>query len=173
MARLETAAGNLRLADVLTALEGTGFRLDLRRDTAEETDLEGGADAVDGVPSGSPWPVTDLVARDSRGLCFPPYRDVRHTPEGPRWWWPTASMPTTARPPMWSAEGPSEGQMESWVAEYRALQERRRRDAVHDGPGTGRHDSPGSYVGRLRRSVASVGCLGQSSTGFSAPVTRT
>lgn len=130
MARLETAAGNLRLDDVLTALEGTGFRLDLRRDTAEETDLEGGADAVDGVPSGSPWPVTDLVARDRRGRRFPPYRDVRHTPEGPRWWWLTASMPTTSRPPMWSAEGPSEAQMESWVAEYRALQERRRRDAA-------------------------------------------
>jgi hypothetical protein len=58
----ESKARDLALPDgVGLALEGTGFRLDLSRDTAEETDLEGGTDAVDGVPSGSPWPVTTLL----------------------------------------------------------------------------------------------------------------
>ncbi|NYG06820.1 hypothetical protein BJ986_001307 [Phycicoccus badiiscoriae] len=90
-ARLESAPQTLKLADVLSALEGTGYHLVLHRDRD------------DAPVAPVEWPVTELVARFSDGRRLPaaanPVRSwcahswffTRHpeAKETPDWTWTT------------------------------------------------------------------------------------
>lgn len=91
VARLESDAGAIRLADVLQALAATGYHLRL----------------VDDACGTEPrWISTELAARDRIGRRFPAHRTVQASPTGPRWWWHNEALaPGGCGPaPRWSAE---------------------------------------------------------------------
>lgn len=88
----EVDAGQLRLASLISLLDGTGYELAVV--TSEH-----------GRPEIS-WETTDLVATTRSGSRFPPHRAVRET-DGPLWWWYHEMLGRrgSGRRPGWTAEG--------------------------------------------------------------------
>ncbi|WP_353952837.1 hypothetical protein V6K52_05195 [Knoellia sp. S7-12] len=83
IARLEPAAGSLRLDDVVEVLEGTGYTVALV--ARADGDEEGAMATV--VDPGS-WPVTELLARVRDGSRrFPAHHETESVINPPRWWW--------------------------------------------------------------------------------------
>ncbi|CAN5822401.1 hypothetical protein BH24ACT8_BH24ACT8_12800 [soil metagenome] len=76
--RLESSADQVRLDQVMHALEGTGFELVLRRMDRDPDPQEVRAED---------WPVTEVVALDGQGRRFPANRVVQRVREpNPQWW---------------------------------------------------------------------------------------
>ena len=108
IARLESAAGSLRLDDVVDALEGTGFAMALV--TCADSDA-GVAAAV--VPPAS-WPVTELLARVRDGSRrFPAHHETKAVVNPPRWWWHREFFVGKGPEPQWYAPRPAPGRGQS------------------------------------------------------------
>jgi hypothetical protein len=107
VARLEAAAGGMKLGEVATALEGTPFVLALCRrpdGSGPPDDASDGAAALP-VPVTPPdWDRTELIARvrgDRRR--FPAHHDTEQTDYPPTWWWYAESTRAGTVAPHWYA----------------------------------------------------------------------
>ncbi len=126
VARLEAKAGGLKLADVIEALEPTGFRLALVQEAPDEPPTPthpGAALAWGGAPRGvseprpsghrrlrevtpEAWEAAELVARVRGGWRrFPGHLVARPTEHGPRWWINGEATWAYAVPPEWTTAG--------------------------------------------------------------------
>ncbi|MEO7267715.1 MAG: hypothetical protein ABIW49_00710 [Knoellia sp.] len=104
IARLESAAGSLRLDDVVEALAGTGFALAL----VTCADSDAGNVAATVVEPGS-WPLTELLARVRDGSRrFPAHHDTRAVVNPPRWWWHREFFVGKGPEPQWYAPRPGQ-----------------------------------------------------------------
>jgi hypothetical protein len=118
LARLEAGAGQMSLATVSQALEGTGFRLYVGRDDTEGPPPVAGARPArlprrpggEQTPElGRPvpadeWEATDLVARVRGGSRrFPAHREVRAVENPPLWWWVQQFFAGPTEEPQWYA----------------------------------------------------------------------
>lgn len=102
VARLESDAGSVRLADVVTALAGTGYAVGLYRVTTP-ADENVSARVLPGS-----WPRTELVARVRDGSRrFPGHRETRQVTVPPPWWFCSESTRSDTEEPQWYARGPS------------------------------------------------------------------
>jgi hypothetical protein len=87
-ARLESAPSTLKLADVLAALDGTGFHLELHHD------------ADDRVVAPVDWAASELVARFSDGRRFPAAVNPVRSRSTRTWFY--TRHPHDATPPDWT-----------------------------------------------------------------------
>ncbi|MDQ3382907.1 MAG: hypothetical protein M3519_03845, partial [Actinomycetota bacterium] len=95
--RLESAADQVRLDQVMHALEGTGFELVLRRVDRDPDPREVRAED---------WPATELVALDGQGRRFPANRVVQRVREpNPQWWMARHSTNALAARVEWTTTG--------------------------------------------------------------------
>lgn len=100
VARLETRAADLKLGDVVRALEGTAFVLRLCHRTPEGDDAGGQVGVVD--PGF--WPRTDLLARTrDSSRRFPPHHPTEQVTRPPLWWWNREATWAYAKEPNWYA----------------------------------------------------------------------
>lgn len=104
VARLETVAGTQRLADILDALQGTGYTLALitcdTRDALEPRDSHNPSRAHDtlahdtlahdtapAVVQPTHWPTPEIIARVRGGRRrFPAHHTTHRTSAAPQWW---------------------------------------------------------------------------------------
>ena len=123
-ARLEAAAGRLRLDDVTEALRGTGLVLALCRDPSEDPPHQPAPAA--GRPTSGPapgpapgpvpvrpedWPRSELVARVRDGSRrFPGHHTAEQVTYPPGWWWASEATTAGSRAPHWTARRPWDGQ---------------------------------------------------------------
>jgi hypothetical protein len=129
VARLESRAGDLKLADVIRGLEGTPFMLCLCHRPDED---DSGALAqlspsdqvslTDGQPSQVPpepvsarfWPREELVARVRSGTRrFPAHHTAWQVDRPPLWWWYAEATYAYAKPPHWYAPRPGRSRHEA------------------------------------------------------------
>lgn len=111
VARLETRAGDLKLSDVIRALESTPFVLRLCHRPEDADDAAASANA--GVRDGATpvpvtyWPRTELVVRVRTGnRRFPAHRRTRQVDHPPLWWWNAEGTDAFAKEPNWYAPRP-------------------------------------------------------------------
>ncbi|KRE61035.1 helix-turn-helix domain-containing protein [Nostocoides sp. Soil756] len=122
VARLESAAGRLKLDDLVEALEGTGYELAVcetshpREDPGDDDEprpppVSGGAALPVPVPADH-WDRTELIARvRGGGRRFPAHHLIQQVSYPPNWWWGTESTQVGSVAPHWYADpgwGPSE-----------------------------------------------------------------
>jgi hypothetical protein len=110
VARLETAALDMKVADVVAALEGTPFMLCLCHRPVTEP---AAADALPAPRAASTeprpvhpafWPRAELIARVRGGRRrFPAHHEAAQVSSGPPWWWDAESTRAGAKPPNWYA----------------------------------------------------------------------
>lgn len=102
VARLETSAERFTLDDVVEALDGTGFSLDLVRRRGDDP-------TVAEVVQPDSWSETELVARvrdDSRR--FPAHHETHAAVNPPNWWWHREFFRGLGPEPQWYAPRPGQ-----------------------------------------------------------------
>lgn len=95
IARLETAAAHHRLADIIDALHGTGYRLALIPDTDTP------ATPATPIPA-THWPTPELIARVRGGRRRFPAHHTTHRTSTPPHWWLTNESTHSFNPPHWT-----------------------------------------------------------------------
>jgi len=108
--RLESGAGELKLADVEAALEGTRHVLALchRPPSGPEGPTPVGGVGLPVPVVAEDWPRTELVARVRDGSRrFPAHHDTRQVDIPPLWWWSAESTIAGSRAPDWYAPRPA------------------------------------------------------------------
>lgn len=109
IARLESAAGSLRLDDVVDALDDTGFALAL----VACANGEAGNVTATVVDPGS-WPLTELLARVRDGSRrFPAHHETEAVINPPTWWWHREFFAGKGPEPQWYAPRPAPGPEQS------------------------------------------------------------
>lgn len=141
LARLESAAGRLRLDDVVAALESTPFVMTLCRrpgdgSTPPAGTAGGGALPVPVAVPPDAWPRPELIARVRGGSRrFPGHRRARQVDYPPLWWWNNEATWAVAEPPYWYAPVTADAWSEPDSVEDTPI-EGRPEAAGHEAPGT-------------------------------------
>ena len=105
--RLESAAGGMKLSEVVRALEGTEHVLAVCRrpdPTGAPTDPATGGAALPVPVAPSEWPRADLIARvRGQGRRFPAHHDTEQVDYPPTWWWYAEATRAGSVAPNWYA----------------------------------------------------------------------
>lgn len=100
VARLEAHAGDLKLGDVVHALDGTAFELRLCHRAPEGEEPAGHGTVV----APGYWPRTELLARTRDGSRrFPAHHPTGQVSRPPLWWWNREATWAFAKEPNWYA----------------------------------------------------------------------
>jgi hypothetical protein len=98
--RLESRADSLRLQDLASALQDTGYRLAL----VHVDPLAPLGEEVSELAQPEQFAAPEFVARDRAGRRFPAHLRVRRTRRAPRWWMERYST-TLVVGPEWTTTG--------------------------------------------------------------------